>query len=110
MAGTAKKFLERLRGEHPEVQAEYDRLGPRYAVIDALIAARLREQITQSELAARMGVRQPVVARLESGENSPKIDTLAEAAEALGCELVVTFKRRRVRAAVSRARVARRAS
>lgn len=98
MAGTAKKFLEGLRAVNPEVQAEYDRLGPRYAAIDALIAARQRSGVTQTELARRMGVRQPVVARLESGENSPKIDTLAEAAEALGYELVVSFKRRRAAA------------
>jgi ribosome-binding protein aMBF1 (putative translation factor) len=95
VAGTAKKFLERLRMDHPEVQAEYERLGPRFAAIDALVAARERARITQTELARRMGVRQPVIARLESGANSPKIDTLAEAADAMGYELVVGFRRKR---------------
>ncbi len=88
---SVKKHLEHLRAGSPELQAEYERLGPRYEAIGALVAARMRRGYTQAELARRMGVSQPVVGRLESGEHSPRLDTLASAAAALGCQLEVRF-------------------
>ena len=42
-----------------------------------------------------MSVSPGVVNRLESAEHSPRLDTLADAARALGCDLEVKFKRRR---------------
>lgn len=39
----------------------------------ALIRARTSEGLTQSELAAKLGVKQPYVARLESGDANPTI-------------------------------------
>ena len=76
-------------------RAEYERQKPRYDALRALIDARLRAKLTQAELAARMGVSQSVVARLEGAGSSPRIDTLAAAATAMGCELEVKFKKRR---------------
>ena len=95
MATNAKQFMERMRAGDPELQEEYERLGPRYAAIDALIRARKRAKLTQAGLAERMGVARPVVTRLESGEHSPRLDTLAAAAEALDCRLDVKFVRER---------------
>jgi transcriptional regulator with XRE-family HTH domain len=45
---------------------------------------RLRAGISQEELAARMGVEQGYISRLEAGSRNPTIVTLAEAAKALG--------------------------
>ncbi len=94
----ARKVLEHLaemRARNPELQVEYERLGPRFAVIDQLIEARQRAHLTQRELAARLGVSQAVIGRLEGGKHSPRIDTLAQVAAALGCELDVRVRRRR---------------
>lgn len=90
----AKEFLDELMTEHPEVRAEYERLGPRYAVIEEVIRARRRAKLSQRELAERMGVKQPVVGRLESGRHDPRLDTIVRAAEALGCDVEIKFKRR----------------
>lgn len=57
-------------------------------------AERERFGLTQAELAQRMGTTQPAVARLEAGGVTPSLDTLHRAAEALGLELVVDFRRR----------------
>lgn len=86
-----RKFRDTMLAGNPSLKAEYDRLGPRYAAISALIRARNSAKVSQSELARRMKVRQNTVSRLESGEHSPRIDTLAAAAEALGYDLRVTF-------------------
>lgn len=83
----ALAFLDEMRANDPELQAEYERLGPRYKLISALIGARQRAGLTQRELARRMGRSQAVVSRLESAEHSPRIETLLEYAEACGHQI-----------------------
>lgn len=85
--GGAFAFLEEMRARDPKLQAEYERLGPRYKLISALIGARQRAGLTQRELARRMGRSQAVVSRLESAEHSPRIETLLEYAEACGHQI-----------------------
>jgi DNA-binding XRE family transcriptional regulator len=93
--GSARNLYESYRdGVHardPEVRAEYERLGPRFAAVRELLSARQRAKMTQQELADAMGTTRSVVSRLESGKHSPSIDTLAAAAEALGCRLELRF-------------------
>lgn len=89
----AVELARKLIKGNPEAQAEYDRLGPRFAIIRDLIKARKRVQLTQAELGARMGVSQAVIARLESAEQSPRIDTLVNAAHAMGMRMDVNFVR-----------------
>ena len=92
MGRTVDEHKAALFAKHPEVRDEYERLGPRYEAISELIAAREGENLTQAQLAERMGVSQSVVARLESGEHSPRLDTLVAAARAMGRTLAVEFK------------------
>jgi DNA-binding XRE family transcriptional regulator len=94
------QHLKGLRERSPEIQREYERLTPRYNTIRALVAARIEAEISQAELARRMGVSRAVVSRLESGEHDPKLDTLVKAAGAIGCEVDVRF----VKATPKRAR------
>ena len=56
----------------PAYRAAYERLGPEFEVARALIEARSRAGLTQSELAERMETTQSVVARLESGRAKPE--------------------------------------
>ena len=86
---------ERMLRERPGLQAEVDRLAPRYAVIRQFIKARLDRRMSQRDLAERAGVSQPVINRFESGAQSPSIDRLATLAEALGYRLDVKLVRKR---------------
>lgn len=54
---------------------------------------RVRESagISQRELARRLGVQQPLVARWEAGRSSVRVDTLQRIADALGVNLTVIF-------------------
>jgi len=90
----ALEHVRELIAADPELQAEYERLAPRWEAITALIRARLAEGLTQRQLADRMGVSQAVVSRLESAEHSPRLESLQRAADALGYDLEVRFKRR----------------
>ena len=63
----------------------------RMALAKKLYDARHRAGLTQKQVAVRMHVSQPVVARLERARGSITTDTLAKYADACGCELVITF-------------------
>ena len=54
--------------------------------------ARRRAGLTQRELAARAGVPQPAIARIESGAVSPRVDTLAHLIGATGSSLELAPK------------------
>lgn len=73
----------------PKVKKEYDRLAPRYAVISALIAARIKKGITQKELAQKMGTKQSAIARLEGGNVNPSLNFLGKIASVMGYKLTV---------------------
>ena len=50
----------------PEFQKAYDALGPKYALIGAMLDARNKRGMTQSEIARRAGTTQSAIARFES--------------------------------------------
>ncbi|MBR2212765.1 MAG: helix-turn-helix transcriptional regulator [Fibrobacter sp.] len=54
------------------------------------IRARREKGITQKQLEALSGVKQPVIARMESGESDPRIGTVMKALAAIGMTLKVT--------------------
>lgn len=56
--------------------------------------ARLRAGIAQTELARRLGTKQPVVARWESGARSPSLETVARAVDACGLALDIAVVER----------------
>jgi predicted transcriptional regulator len=56
----------------------------RSALIEQLVRARRASQLSQTEIAARMGTSQSAVARLESGELDARFSTLERYAAAVG--------------------------
>ena len=76
----------------PKVKAEYDRLEPEYAAIEAVLKARMEKGLTQTQLAKKMGTKQAVVSRLESGVANPSVKFLMRLADALDCRLEIRFR------------------
>lgn len=58
------------------------------------LAARRRAGLTQRDLAARLGVSQPVVARLERPGSNPTVSTLAGLVAATGHSLRIDLDQR----------------
>ena len=58
--------------------------GRRRALIEELVLARRESELSQTEIAARMGTSQSAVARLESGGLDARLSTLERYAAALG--------------------------
>jgi len=87
----AAEALERARGRLAQVGEE----GWFFSQIADQVAERRRERgLSQSELARLTGTTQSAIARLESGQRPPRIDTLLRIAEALEAELVVELRPR----------------
>jgi len=79
--------LAKLRRElltDPEVKAEYDRLGPIFAVVGEMIEARHAAGLTQAEVASRRGTTQSVVLRLENARHMPRFEMVTSYAAAIG--------------------------
>lgn len=77
--------------EDPQVKAEYDALQPEYDIIRALIQARNSLHITQTELAARTGITQADISRIENGTRNPSLNMIKKLARGLGMELRLEF-------------------
>lgn len=82
--------FEQVKAEllaNPEVRAAYDALEPAYQI------ARLRIEagLTQAQLAALVGTKQPSIARLERGQTQPSVAFLSRLAAALGMRLEINF-------------------
>ncbi len=77
--------------KNPAFRATWEAHQDEFAVLDVLLEARRRAGLTQEQVAARMGVSQPALARVEaslgSRKHSPSLATLRKYADAVGCKL-----------------------
>ena len=77
--------------KNPKIKAEYDKLQPEFALIQAVLDARVKKGVTQEELAKRIGTKQSVISRLESGRANPSVAFLKKLADALHSHLQIKF-------------------
>lgn len=75
----------------PEVKAEYDLLEPEYDIIQAMINARMEQNITQKELSAKTGITQADISRIENGTRNPSLSVMKKLAQGLGMQLKLEF-------------------
>jgi predicted transcriptional regulator len=89
------KTLKSLKTEllaDPETRAEYEAMAGEFDMARELISARSRAGLTQGQVAERMGTTQSVVARLESGRQTPSMRTVQRYAHALGFRAMVRIE------------------
>lgn len=80
---------EKLKDLH--FRAEYEKQQPEFAVVRAMIDARIRKGLTQEGLAQRVGTKQSVISRLERGRGNPTISFLKKMADAFSSRLEIKF-------------------
>jgi len=74
-----------------EFKAEYEKLKPRYELIAQIIDARNQQNITQEELALRVGTQKSNISRFESGSYNPSLDFITKVARSLGKEIHISL-------------------
>jgi len=72
-----------------EFRTEYLALEDEFALAAQLIEARKKANLTQDEVAKRMGTTQSVVARLESGRPLPSLRSLKRYAQAVNSKIEI---------------------
>jgi DNA-binding XRE family transcriptional regulator len=70
--------------KNPEFRALYEDGHARDRLLDALVQARKDAGLTQTEVARRLGVRQPTVSKFEAEGSDPQLSTIQRYARALG--------------------------
>lgn len=91
-AGVSFEQLKEDMLKDEEFKIEYEKLRPRYEAIAQIVAARKEQNMTQSELAKRVGTQKSNISRLESGNYNPSLDFLSKVAESLGKNLNIQIK------------------
>ena len=86
-------IAEQLRSD-PVFRAEWERTALARAVAAAIVRYRAEHDLSQRELAERLSMKQPQVARLELGEVNPSIDTLMRISARLDIEFTIDVRRR----------------
>ncbi len=71
----------------PKVKKAYEDLQPEFAIVQAIIDARVKKKISQEELARRMGTGQAVISRLENANAKPSLSLIKRLADALGLKV-----------------------
>ena len=82
-----KRFLA-----DPEFRKEYEALKPEFELIESIVRRRMELDMTQKELADKLGTGQAAVSRLEGGNTNPTLTSLAEIAEALDSDLHIVLE------------------
>lgn len=87
---TFRDFLKEQLAGDPDFRAEWEARQPRRAISHAVIAARLAAGWTQAEVAERLGTKQSAIARLEPGDQDPRVSTLLKLARVLETGFVIS--------------------
>lgn len=91
-AGIKLEIIKEQLMKDKEFQAEYDKLKPRYELVSQIIEARKEQNITQEELALRVGTQKSNISRLESGSYNPSLDFLVKVAKSLGKDIHIQIR------------------
>jgi DNA-binding XRE family transcriptional regulator len=79
--------------QNPDFKQAWEALEDEFAALDALLTARRQAGLTQEQVAAKMGVSQPSLARVEaslgSHRHSPSLEMLRKYAAAVNCKLEI---------------------
>ena len=78
--------------KNPQIKAEYDALEVEYDIIQAMIDARNKQNLTQKELSQRTGITQADISRIENGTRNPSLNMLKRLAEVLSMRLKLEHK------------------
>src|SRR6266545_3066266 len=92
-AGTPVSEARRRRARRrPEYRAAQARLAPYEAIARFVIQRRTELELTQEQLAERMGTSHSAISRIESGQHRTSVATLERLAEALEVRFVMGFE------------------
>lgn len=91
MAFIDHKSLKNELFESEEVKEEYEKMNVMYEIKKQIIRYRIENDLTQKELADRIGTKHSTISRLENDDYNPSVEFLDKVAHALGKKLEIRF-------------------
>lgn len=93
LRGTFYRFEDVLEEslKNPKFKKAYEALDVEFQIIHDILKKRIKNNITQKELAKRIGTDQATLSRLETGNYNPSVKFLKRVAKALDAKLKVTM-------------------
>jgi DNA-binding XRE family transcriptional regulator len=91
VGGSLSELIERRKARSPDFARLYDEELDKLALARRLRELRESQNLSQAELATRVGTQQPAIARIESGKVVPRLDLLHKIVAALGMRLEIRF-------------------
>jgi predicted transcriptional regulator len=87
------KTFKRKALQDAEFKKEYEVLKPEFELIRKFIKARQKADISQMDLAKKLNIQQPTIARLEGGGYATtSFAKLSKVADALGYSLTISLQ------------------
>lgn len=84
--------LHRQMMKDPEYRRAYEESETEFQIAGQIIEARIKQNITQEELAKRVKTGQAVISRLEGANAKPSISLLERVARALNIKFNITIQ------------------
>ena len=85
-----REFLEEQL-QDKELKKEWENIQPEMDIIRAMVDARISQNLTQKELAQRVGMHQADISKLENGTRNPSLKLLKRLAEGMNMTLKLEF-------------------
>jgi len=95
---TSDELLAEQLATDPAFRAEWERTALARGVAVALVRYRAEHDLAQRDLAERLEMTQPQVARLERGDTNPNMETLMRLAGGLDIEFTIDVRPARSKA------------
>ncbi|MCL2177347.1 MAG: helix-turn-helix domain-containing protein [Firmicutes bacterium] len=76
----------------PIVRLEYEKIQLEKMLAKKLAETRIQQNITQQELADKVGVKQSHLSRFENGKHAPSLEFIQRVASGLGKQLHIEFR------------------
>lgn len=83
-------YLDELESKDETLQLWGDLYRIEETIINKIIETRKNKGLSQKEVAIKAGLKQPAIARIENGTNSPQLDTLLKVFNALDINFEIT--------------------
>jgi predicted transcriptional regulator len=90
--GTKYEDFEAQLLSDPSIAKEYDSLKPKYDMIRCLIERRNKLRMSQTQLAKKVGMKQPAISRLETGNHNTTLNTFFKVTHALDLDISLKTK------------------
>ena len=86
------KELKKELLRDPKAKKEYNNLEPEFELIRSIIQKRIEKDMSQKQLAEKIGTKQSALSRLESGNYNPSLAFMQKAAQALDSKLEIRLR------------------